>query len=105
MPPQTPIKSLPEVDICLGAPRNLLEIFAPPPEKNISRKNSLLANVIRPWRFIVYGRSLSSIDAIRMTNFDDINLQVAKDTNCPQVVHAKPGVCTPITLSKCTVYA
>ena len=103
MPPQTPIKSLPEVDNCLGAPRNLLEIFAPP-EENISRKNSLPANVIRPYRSIVYGRSLSSTDAIRMTNFDDINLQVAKHTNGPQVVHAKPDVCTPITLVKCTVY-
>ena len=63
--------------------------FRPPPKKNISRKMLLPANVIRPRKFIVYGRSLRSLDAIRMTNFDDINIHVAKHANDPQVVHAK----------------
>jgi hypothetical protein len=49
----------------------------------------LPANVIRPRKFIVYGRSLRSLNAIRMTNLDDINIHVAKHANDPQVLHAK----------------
>ena len=49
----------------------------------------LPANVIRPRKFIAYGQSLRSLNAIRMTNLDDINIHIAKHANDQQVLDAK----------------
>ena len=71
------------------APKSSDQISCPPPKKKKSRKMLLPANVIRPRKFIAYGQSLRSLNAIRMTNLDDINIHIAKHANDQQVLDAK----------------